>query len=409
MLSTFIIPARSNGGFVNLQCHRGVHMRAIAPALGCQIRHDRSRDTIQRGIHARRWDIQRMQHASSTATPVRKTEYRGAMPPPDRTTKTSVPTKTTSPNSKPSARVSQSSPLVPAQTPTSRATTVPTLRAKEKLNPPPFTYAPDISVPARTPDQNLVKWLYRAGRAYLTFYKTGISHVRQTSKLAKTLRQKAAQTPDKDITEVLSRAEWQIVRRSRLDTLRLPAFGFLVLLLGEWLPLVVMYITPVIPEACRIPQQVQRALRKLEDKRQDRLRRVARDAMQLMSRDRPPIGSTSSDTPSVTLQKSGQVIPVTTKNWKEMTLYELSLTAAQLDCYPALFDWLPLTAPKFLLQRNVRKKLEYLKTDDRLIQRDGGWAALGKEELQRACVDRGLPVLGKKESELRKALAELEG
>jgi hypothetical protein len=330
-------------------------------------------------------------------------------PPPAKATQTNVPTKTTSSNSKPSTRKPQSSPLVPTQAPISKVTTVPTLRAKEKLNPPPFTYAPDISVPERTPDQNIVKWLYRAGRAYLTFYKTGISHVRQTSKFAKMLRQKAAQTPNKDISEVLTRAEWQIVQRSRLDTLRLPAFGFLVLLLGEWLPLVVMYITPVIPEACRIPQQVQRALRKLEDKRQDRLRRVALDAMRLMSRDRPPIGTASSDTPSISLPKSGQVMPVTTKNWNEMTLFELSLTAAQLDCYPTLFDWLPLTPPKFLLQRNVRKKLEYLKTDDKLIERDGGWAGLGKEELQRACVDRGLPVLGKREDELRKALAKLEG
>ena len=404
MFSTLVIPARLNGVVANLQCRRGVHMRAIAPALGSQTWHDGSRNTTQRRILTKRWETQRRAYASSTAASVKTTGYGGAMPPsPAKATKTAIPTKTTSP------RKPQSPPLVPAQTPTSKATTVPTLRAKEKLNPPPFTYAPDISVPARTPEQNVVKWLYRAGRAYLTFYKTGISHVRQTSKLAKTLRQKAAQTPNKDITEVLSRAEWQIVQRSRLDTLRLPAFGFLVLLLGEWLPLVVMYITPVIPEACRIPQQVQRALRKREDKRQDRLRRIALDAMRLMSRDRPPIGSTSSDTPSVTLPKSGQVMPVTTKNWNEMTLFELSLTAAQLDCYPALFEWLPVTAPKFLLQRNVRKKLEYLKTDDKLIERDGGWAALGKQELERACVDRGLPVLGKREDELRKALAKLEG
>ncbi|KAL1800228.1 hypothetical protein ACET3X_000570 [Alternaria dauci] len=328
------------------------------------------------------------------------------MPPPAKITQANA---LKNPNSLHLAKKPQSSPLVPAQTPTSTATTVPTLRAKEKLNPPPFTYAPEISVPAREPDQNFVKWLYRAGRAYLTFYKTGISHVRQTSKFAKTLRQKAAQTPNKDMSEVLTRAEWQVVRRSRLDTLRLPAFGLLVLLLGEWLPIVVMYITPVIPEACRIPQQVQRTIRKLEDKRQDRLRRVALDAMRLMSRDRPPIGSASSDAISVSLPKSGLSMPVTTKNWNEMTLYELSLTAAQLDCYPALFDWLPLTPPKFLLQRNVRKKLEYLRTDNRLIKRDGGWAGLGKEELQRACVDRGLPVLGKREDELRKALAKLEG
>ncbi|CAN9125192.1 unnamed protein product [Alternaria alternata] len=377
------------------------------PALSCQIWHDGSRNIIQWGRQKKRWETQMSRHASSSASTAKKAEYGRAMPPPPAKTSNANTLKVTNPSQPP--RKSQSSPLVPAQTPTSKATTVPTLRAKEKLNPPPFTYAPEISVPARKPDQNFVKWLYRAGRAYLTFYKTGISHVRQTSKFAKTLRQKAAQIPNKDISEVLTRAEWQIVRRSRSDTLRLPAFGLLVLLLGEWLPIVVMYITPVIPEACRIPQQVQRAIRKLEDKRQERLRRVALDAMRLMSRDRPPIGTASSDAPSVSPPNNGLLMPVTTKRWNEMTLYELSLTAAQLDCYPAIFDLLPLTAPKFLLQRNVRKKLEYLNTDDRLINRDGGWAGLGKEELQRACVDRGLPVLGKREDELRKALAKLEG
>jgi hypothetical protein len=132
---------------------------------------------------------------------------------------------------------------VPARSPTPQGTTATTLRAKENLNPPSFTYAPEISVPARKADQNVVKWLWKAGRAYLTFYKQGISHVRQTSKHAKTLRQKAQQPPNtnKDISDVLTRADWQIVRRSKSDTMRLPAFGILVLALGEWLPLVVMW------------------------------------------------------------------------------------------------------------------------------------------------------------------------
>ncbi|EDU45794.1 LETM1 domain containing protein [Pyrenophora tritici-repentis] len=331
------------------------------------------------------------------------------MPPvqPGKTQKTNVPTKKDIANSQLTSRKAPTPSLVPARSPASKTTTATTIRASERLNPPHFTYAPEITVPARNPDQNIVKWLWRAGRAYVTFYKTGLSHVRQTYKLAKTLRKKAAQSPNKDITEVLTRAEWQVVRRSKADILRLPPFGLLVLALGEWLPLIVMYITPLVPEACRIPQQVERSLRKMEDKRQDRLHKISINATRLMLKDRQPVGSTQGHEPSNPPKNDtvGTVMTPSAKAWDELTLYELSLVAAQQDCYPALFDWVPFTPPKRLLVRNIKKKMDYLSTDQRLIERDGGWAALSKEEIQRACVERGLPVLGKREDELRKALA----
>ncbi|KAL6171879.1 hypothetical protein ACJQWK_02877 [Exserohilum turcicum] len=395
-------PARSNVAFSSLPRHRCIHIRATTTALSSQAWQERSRHTIQRASYERTLEAQVRRHALSTAAPAKKTGHSiaAAPPPPSKTNKTRVPMKTNPAQPLHPVRHSPSSSLPPAPLPASRSTVAPTLRAKERLNPPAFTYAPEISVPARKVDQNFVKWLWSAGRAYLTFYKTGISHVRQTAKFAKTLRKKAAQTPNKTMSEVLSRAEWHVVRRSRVDVLRLPGFGLLVLLMGEWLPVVVMYLTPLIPEACRIPQQVERAIRKREDKRQDRLRKISLDTMRLLSKDRPSLATESSSTPAV----KGQVVS-NRKAWQDMTLFELCITAAKLDCYPALFDWVPLTPPKWLVQRNVRKKMEYLETDRALIERDGGLAALGIEEIKRACVDRGLPVLGKREGELRKALA----
>jgi len=168
-----------------------------------------------------------------------------------------------------------------------------------------------------------------------------------------------------------------------------------------------MYITPLVPEACRIPQQVQRSLRKMEDKRQDRLHRISMNATRLMLKDRQPVRSTHGHEPSNPPKNdtAGTVVTSSTKNWHELSLYELSLVAAQQDCYPALFDWAPFTPPKWLLEKNVKKKMDYLSTDQKLIERDGGWAALNKQEIQRACVERGLPIVGKREDELRKALA----
>ena len=267
---------------------------------------------------------------------------------------------------------------------------VPTVKAQEKLNPPPFTYAPEIALPARKADQSLVSWVWKTGRAYLTFYKEGLGHVRQTGKLAKQLRQKAEkEASGRDASEVLTRAEWQIIRRSRRDMLRLPAMGVLLLLLGEWLPLVVMYITPLIPEPCRIPQQVKRDLVKRETRRADRLQRISRDTfrLQMASEDKHLLG------------------PGNMKA-EDMSHFELMLCSATHDCHSSIWDWFHITPPKFLLQRNVRQKLEYLAKDDALIERDGGFAALNKEEVERACVERGFDVIGKKEEDLRKALAK---
>lgn len=402
MFSTLIIPSRSSVVLSSLPRHRCVHIRATTTALSGQTWQERSRHSIQRTGYEKIFEAQVGRHALSTAAPAKKTGHSiaAAPPPPSKANKTKIPMKTNHSQTMQPARNSPASSLPPAPVPTSRSTVATTLQAKEKLNPPPFAYAPEISVPARKADQMFIKWLWSAGRAYLTFYKTGISHVRQTAKLAKTLRKKAAQASNRPMHEVLSRAEWQIIRRSRADVLRLPPFGLLVLLMGEWLPVIVMYLTPLIPEACRIPQQVERAIRKREDKRQDRLRKIGLDAMRLLSKDRPSSTTETSSMPAA----SGQVVPAG-KTWQDMTHFELCLTAAQLDCYPALFDWVPLTPPKWLLQRNVRKKMEYLETDRALIERDGGLAALNTEEVKRACVDRGLPVLGKKEDELRKALA----
>ncbi|EUC46360.1 hypothetical protein COCMIDRAFT_25574 [Bipolaris oryzae ATCC 44560] len=401
MFPTLVKPLQSNGAFARSPRHRHLYTRAITTRLNCQIWHERSHHTTQQAGYEKIVGAQGRRYASSSAAPAKRTGHNitAAPPPLSKTNSTRVPAKTTPSRPLQAARNSPSSALPPAPVQQSKSATTPTLRALEKLNPPPFAYAPEISVPARKADQNLIKWLWTAGRAYLAFYKKGISHVRQTAKLAKSLRKKAAaHTPKKPMTEVLTRAEWQVVRRSRRDVLRLPVFGVLVLVLGEWLPVVVLYLTPVIPEVCRIPRQVERTLRKKEDKRQDRLRKIGLEAMRLVGRDRPATTVSADAASSAVAGTKG-------KSWKDMSLYELCVSAAKLDVYPAVFDWVPLAPPKFWMQRNVRRKLEYLETDYKLIERDGGIGGLNAEEVKRACVERGVKVLGRKEEELRRALA----
>ncbi|KAF1844067.1 uncharacterized protein K460DRAFT_288814 [Cucurbitaria berberidis CBS 394.84] len=328
-------------------------------------------------------------------------------PPPAKSTGHAKDAKTSVPAKHGASPGLSSSTTVLAKRPSTASTTVPIVKAKENLNPPLFTYAPEINIPARKADQNIASYLWAAGRGYLSFYKTGISHVRQTAKLAKQLREKAAKSSGQDMSEVLTRAEWQIVLRSKKDVRRLPAFAALMLCMGEWTPLIVIYLTPVIPEACRIPSQVQRTLGKIEKIRQERLRRVTLDSTRLMMKDRRAGGTLPTTSESTDFKKNAQVMPgaaVANFNLESMSPFELLLTSAQYNCHSRIFDWLYLTPPKWLLQRNVGQRLGYLWKDDALIERDGGWAALNKVEVERACVERGINVLGKREDELRKAL-----
>lgn len=382
---------------VNLQSRRNIHTRAIAPALSGQLWHDGSRKRIQTPKGVKNWTGQSTRCASIAAAPAQKSSY-GRMPPPAKTSKTTVPAKT-------SHSTKSTAPVKSSATPTSRtsvvpSTQIPVVRAKENLNPPPFTHAPELDIPTRKADQSFISYIWKAGRSYLTFYKSGVSNVRQTSKLARSLREKAAKQ-GKEQSDVLTRAEWQIVQRSRKDMLRLPAFGLIFLVFGEWTPLLVMYITPLIPEPCRIPSQVSRDLAKTEHIRHQRQDLASRLAMRMMAQDRRVPGKADHAEGSGIAKAEA----IRNTNALQLTHFELLLESARLNCHSRIWDWAMLTPPKFWLMRNVRKKYEYMRTDDRLIERDGGFQAMDKREAERAAIERGFDVVGKREEEVRRSLA----
>lgn len=271
-------------------------------------------------------------------------------------------------------------------------------QARAELNPPETTNAPELRVPPRG-SESYPTYLYRCGKSYIAFYKQGISNVRSTLKLAKSLREKARRagiSKQAEMVKALTRAEWQIVLRSRADKLRLPAFGALLLMFGEWLPLLVVYLTPVVPEPCRIPAQVERSLKKGEERRTERERRLAMDAARLVAKDRVA-GATN----------PGDIRPqtVSLEMLAKADLYTLLNLDVKFGIQPKIWDWLFMTPPKALLRYGLRNRISYLQKDDWAIRRDGGFQGLNAEEIKRACVERGIRVLGRKEPDLRKELA----
>jgi hypothetical protein len=265
------------------------------------------------------------------------------------------------------------------------------------VNPSASTLPAPLDVPEREKGQGLPSYLYKCGKAYLGFYKTGIKNVWYNYKEAKKIQHKvrSTQTPQLPPSPsskkhqnlytkfVLTRAEFQFLRRSQYDTRRVPIFGLLFILAGEYLPLVVIFLTPLVPYTCRIPKQVKRAREKLEKRREDSFRAV-----------------TDGYVPSAK-SKKGEV-----RELQELEKGQLTHISRSCGLHAALWDRtrgaLP---PKSMLTFRVRKWLEYLEKDDALIQRDGSVRELKGEELRLAAEQRGLNVLGKKDDDLRNTLA----
>lgn len=155
-------------------------------------------------------------------------------------------------------------------------------------------------------------------------------------------------------------------------------FALVVLICGEFTPLVVVALSNVVPWTCRIPKQVAGDRRKLEERR----------AISFRNLTVPPPSS-----PGV-------------ENLERMQLLHISWS---LGLSSRLWDWIGGQLPGLptgLLRSKVAKRVEYLEVDDGLIWMYGGVEEMTAEEVKMACVERGINVLERGEKELR---GELKG
>jgi hypothetical protein len=134
----------------------------------------------------------------------------------------------------------------------------------------------------------------------------------------------------------------------------------------------------------------------MEKRRAEREHRLALDAARLVARDRKP-GATNPGT----IRPQAVDLEVLDK----ADLYTLLSLDVRFGVQSRVWDWLFMTPPKALLRWGLKRRIGYLQKDDWAIRRDGGFQALDAREVERACVERGIKVLGRKESELRKDLA----
>ncbi|KAI4186695.1 MAG: hypothetical protein L6R41_003311 [Letrouitia leprolyta] len=266
-----------------------------------------------------------------------------------------------------------------------RQTKSPPIKSSDALNPPSSTLPPPLTLPTRPSNLSGTRrftFYYQTGKAYLTFYKSGIKSIYQNYKTSRQLRSRIL--PGKSLEQalrddVLSRAEYHLMKRTRRDALRIPLFGIVLVICGEFTPLVVIFmgLNSAVPRTCHIPRQIDGAREKLEARRKESFRHV-----------------------TLTGNESGKLEDV-----QKLSKPILVHVGKSLGLYSSLWDKVGL-APTVILPWRIRNAVDRIEADDFAIKRDGGVKRLSEEEVKLAAEDRGLDVVGKPLGEIRSLLAK---
>ena len=130
------------------------------------------------------------------------------------------------------------------------------LETPEALNPAQFGGVVPVSERG--------KYLYRLGRSYLSFYKSGLQNVWSNYKEYRSIKQRLGGRSITDVAKYgfpdgqqISRRDYQMYLRAKHDIMKLVPFGLIFLICGEFTPLVVVALgSTVVPATCRIPKQI---------------------------------------------------------------------------------------------------------------------------------------------------------
>lgn len=246
------------------------------------------------------------------------------------------------------------------------------------INAPLSTLPAFVETPSQKPGQNKFSYLISIGKTYIGFYKTGLVNVKNNFFAARPIQDVVAKKHNGSALAAaaagdITRSEYQLLLRNQHDIKRVPMFALVVLICGEFTPLVVIALSNVVPWTCRIPKQIQMDRKKLEERRSISFRNLTLP---------PP-------------QEAG------VEQLHRMQALHINWS---LGLSSQMWDWLGGQLPGLptgMLKRKVARRIDYLKVDDALIARHGGVGELSTEEVKMACVERGIDVLDRGEKEIR--------
>lgn len=278
-----------------------------------------------------------------------------------------------------SQAVYQTRAVTPTTNKSFRPTTKPQKPINAAINPPASTRPPPLQ--AVEPQSSKIKYYFKLGKAYFIFFKDGLKGVMANRRL---INEKIKALPSEErpsvfkphhIPTTFSRADWVLLWRTRHDLIRLPLFALFFLIAEDLTPLLVIFLPGILPYPCRFPRLLSRMRETAEQRRKAAFN-------ELESR-----------------HPHGVLSPGLTKGVAHQHLLK------SLDLSGRLWDRLGFTLPGLWATKG-RLRMIFLEIDDQRLLQDGGPLSLEFEEVQIACSDRGINILGKSETELKTKLSD---
>ncbi|MCJ1441140.1 MAG: hypothetical protein MMC23_001626 [Stictis urceolatum] len=289
------------------------------------------------------------------------------------------------------------------------------------LNPPTSTLPPPLSLPARSPSQSSISYYFTLGKSYLTFYKTGARATWTNYRACRSLLARLPQgTSPRDAARqgLITRSEWQLVRRTNADMKLVPVFALVFLVCGEFTPLVVLVLGGVVPRTCRIPRQVEGGRRKGEERRGVSFREGTGEGWEVLKRDKEGEGKGKGKGSGEKVnwealkpeesKRRKVAVPRDGLDWRALSKAQRLHVGRSLGLYGKFWDYIG-GLPSSLLQYRANRWEDYIRTDDQLIESGGGAEKLDEEELYISCEERGLDVLAWKSDRVANCRRTLQG
>ncbi|KAL3458521.1 hypothetical protein BJX64DRAFT_223518 [Aspergillus heterothallicus] len=284
----------------------------------------------------------------------------------------------------------------------------------DDINPPPSTRPADLdlpdSLPPTAPATDKVKRYFSIGRAYLSFYKTGLKNVYHNYRASLPIRRslgipanlptapaaaafygminnnnnnkpkkaKEGETGKNALARLkTSRSTFQLLHRAAYDVRRMIPFTLILIICGELTPLLVLaFGNAVTPYTCRVPRQIEKY----------RAQRLSRKTAALSARAAEVEGSVTA--PQAGSEEEMQVISkFVDAEWVEKASdVEILRACAVLGL--AKTHQRPGFLVGMVYRRRLRKFVEYLGLDDELMRNCGGVKALEAVEVRVAVEER---------------------
>ncbi|ETS73759.1 hypothetical protein PFICI_14705 [Pestalotiopsis fici W106-1] len=258
-------------------------------------------------------------------------------------------------------------------TSTATATLDPDVALSSTLNPPASTRPPPLNVPTRDPEASLFSYLFSVGKTYYAFYRAGLKAINTNRKLLNEVSNSLdapASLKDSSDTKVRpTRAAILLRERTRHDLSRLPVFGLVLLVFGEFTPLVVLAFPKLTPYTCRIPKQIEKLRSNAQERRDASIRNIRH----------------ATEPSALNKLAPGHIVRC-------------------LDLANSLWDKAGIDPP--FASAKAEKAIGRIVTDDAMIRDGGGVNALEPDEVVLACEDRAFDVRSADVETLRNKLSK---